>query len=162
MNSGSASTSHAPDRYDCPVCAALAGRTISVGDLAFGRDAVPKDYGDVAIVMNPLWWPRNPGSVIVVPTRHYENVFDLPTRLGGDLQLAVHDAATALRATEGCAGVTVRQNNEPGGDQEVWHFHIHVIPRHGGDGLRSPRPAPAPAHEFGTRASRLKEALRGA
>ena len=29
-------------------------------------------------------------------------------------------------------GVTVRQNNEPAGGQDVWHLHTHVIPRHAG------------------------------
>ena len=34
-----------------------------------------------------------------------------------------------------CDGVSTRQHNEPAGDQEVWHYHFHVIPRYANDDL---------------------------
>jgi diadenosine tetraphosphate (Ap4A) HIT family hydrolase len=34
-----------------------------------------------------------------------------------------------------CDGVSTRQHNEPAGDQDVWHLHVHVLPRHQGDQL---------------------------
>ena len=30
--------------------------------------------------------------------------------------------------------MTVRQNNEPAGGQDVWHLHTHMIPRYISDG----------------------------
>lgn len=32
-------------------------------------------------------------------------------------------------------GTTFRQHNEPVGDQEVLHFHLHLFPRYFGDDL---------------------------
>lgn len=29
----------------------------------------------------------------------------------------------------------MRQHNEPDGNQDVWHFHVHVFPRYAGDNL---------------------------
>jgi hypothetical protein len=29
----------------------------------------------------------------------------------------------------------MRQHNEPGGGQNVWHFHVHVLPRRADDRL---------------------------
>lgn len=29
----------------------------------------------------------------------------------------------------------MRQHNEPGGGQDVWHFHVHVFPRQANDRL---------------------------
>jgi histidine triad (HIT) family protein len=32
-----------------------------------------------------------------------------------------------------CDGVSTRQHNEPAGNQDVWHYHLHVTPRYHGD-----------------------------
>lgn len=29
----------------------------------------------------------------------------------------------------------IRQHNEPAGNQDVWHLHVHVFPRYEGDDL---------------------------
>jgi histidine triad (HIT) family protein len=29
----------------------------------------------------------------------------------------------------------VRQHNEPAGNQDAWHYHVHVFPRYAGDAL---------------------------
>lgn len=36
--------------------------------------------------------------------------------------------------------MTVRQHNEPAGSQDVWHYHLHVIPRYSGDGFYAELP----------------------
>lgn len=92
---------------------------------------------DVFVKMNPRWWPNNPGSVLVIPVEHFENVYDLPARLGTPIQRAVRDAALAMKAAYGCDGVSTRQHNEPAGNQDVWHYHVHVFPRWAGDGFYS-------------------------
>jgi diadenosine tetraphosphate (Ap4A) HIT family hydrolase len=38
-------------------------------------------------------------------------------------------AAAAVKSVFGAHGVSVRQNNEPHGGQDVFHVHFHVIPR---------------------------------
>jgi histidine triad (HIT) family protein len=30
-------------------------------------------------------------------------------------------------------GISTRQHNEPAGDQDVWHLHVHVFARQHGD-----------------------------
>ena len=32
-----------------------------------------------------------------------------------------------------CDGITLRQNNEPAGDQHAFHYHLHIFPRYNGD-----------------------------
>lgn len=85
--------------------------------------------------MNPKWKPTNPGAVLVIPIPHYENIFELPDVLGGPIQRAVRETALAMKSAYGCDGVSTRQHNEPAGNQDVWHFHIHVFPRYKGDDL---------------------------
>ena len=43
--------------------------------------------------------------------------------------------AVAIRKTYGCDGTSMRQHNEAGGGQDVFHFHVHVFPRWTGDRL---------------------------
>jgi len=58
---------------------------------------------------------------------------------------AVHDlvqrTALAMRRSYFCDGTSTRQHNEPGGYQDVWHYHVHVFPRYENDNLYGSRPA---------------------
>jgi histidine triad (HIT) family protein len=42
--------------------------------------------------------------------------------------------AIAMKTAYGCDGVTAWQGNEPAGNQTVWHYHLHLIPRFADDG----------------------------
>jgi histidine triad (HIT) family protein len=37
--------------------------------------------------------------------------------------------ARAMKLAFGCDGLMIMQSNEPAGNQTVWHYHLHVIPR---------------------------------
>ena len=41
--------------------------------------------------------------------------------------------ALAMKNVYNCGGISLRQHNEPPGNQEVWHYHVHVTPRYLGD-----------------------------
>jgi histidine triad (HIT) family protein len=73
--------------------------------------------------------------VLVVPIAHIENIYALPDELGTPLLRLTRRVATALREVYGCDGTSIRQHNEPAGNQDVWHVHIHVYPRYHGDDL---------------------------
>lgn len=119
---------HEPPGYACPLCVVVGGGSTALDSQ---DDIVERTDATVAI-MSSFWHPARPGTVLVLPTTHYENLFDLPSPVGHAVHDAVRRVAIAMRrAYDGCAGITVRQNNEPGGDQEVWHFHVHVLPRGG-------------------------------
>ncbi len=123
--------SHAPAHYVCPFCCVARGNTdarvLSRPDDVFYR--TDQTLGLIA----PHWWLRNPGSALVVPTRHVETLYDLSPTSTATLFRAVQEVATAMKRTYGCDGVTVRQNNEPAGGQSVWHVHVHVVPRYRSD-----------------------------
>lgn len=131
-------TAHEPCDYRCPFCELLAGEA---GEVFGPEDIVRRAEGAVAVV-SPRWWPNNPGHVLVVPTEHHENLYSIPAeayRAVGDL---VRETAIAIRRTYGCDGVSTRQHNEPAGNQDVWHLHVHVFPRYEGDELYRSLPRP--------------------
>ena len=122
---------HRPEGYACPFCGLQRGEhgvhnrpedVVAVDELAFAR-------------ISPKWWPENPGGVLVVPRRHHENLYDLPSAEGHAVWDLTQRVAVAMRSAYGCDGVSVRQHNEPAGGQDVWHLHVHVLPRHAGDRL---------------------------
>ena len=123
--------SHAPDSYRCPMCAFVAGEYTehnTSSDLVIERQ-------NVLALVSPKWWPNNPGGVLVLPREHHESIYELPRDVGHALWDLTQDVATAMRHSYNCDGITVRQHNEPAGDQAMWHLHVHVIPRHHGDRL---------------------------
>lgn len=142
--------SHAPSGYACPFC-----RNIREGQAEHPLELLYRDE-HVFVKMNPKWWPNNPGSVLVVPVDHYENIFDLPDSLGQPIQRAARSAAIAMKAAYGCDGVSLRQHNEPAGNQRVWHYHLHVHPRWAGDDFYRTTGKMATADEIGRRADALR------
>jgi len=119
--------SHAPADYRCPVCQLVNGDP-DPDDMVLQND-------HVVAWISAHFWPRNPGHVVVMPRQHFENIYDLPDELGTPIHAAAKRIALALKATYGCDGVSTRQHNEPAGNQDVWHYHLHVIPRYAGDNL---------------------------
>ena len=122
---------HAPNNYVCPFCLLVQG-----GDSKYNsqQDIVYQDELVTAFV-SPRWWPNNLGNVIIVPNRHYENIYDLPSESAYRIQDIAKEIAIAFKETYKCDGVSTRQHNESAGGQDVWHFHLHIFPRYVGDNL---------------------------
>jgi histidine triad (HIT) family protein len=87
----------------------------------------------------------NPGHVIVATRRQVETVLDLDDELAGALFRMAARVARAVDRAFHPAGLTLLQANRPAGWQTVPHVHIHVLPRHEGDGvgLTWPRKEPS-------------------
>ncbi len=125
--------SHQREGYRCPFCRVAAGEDLP-DDYTKQADVVFRDSTVTAFVSS-AWWPANQGHVLVVPNDHYENVYDIPDAAPAAVQVVGKRIALALKAVYGCDGTSFRQHNEPGADQEVWHYHLHVFPRYRGDDL---------------------------
>lgn len=152
--------SRAPQDYRCPICRPLNGDT-GEGTMIRPGDIVYRDE-HVTAVINSFSMGQNKGNVIVVPNHHYENIYVLPEALGGHIMSIARKIAVAMKAAYSCDGVTLRQNNEPAGDQHAFHFHLHVTPRYNDDGYNSVQPADkqfAEPEERAAYAAKLKAAL---
>ncbi|AHH18828.1 histidine triad (HIT) domain-containing protein [Nocardia nova SH22a] len=101
--------------------------------------------------------------MLVIANDHYENIYDLPPRYGHAVHDVVREIAVAMRAAYGCDGVSTRQHNEPAGNQDVWHYHVHVFPRYHDDELYRSNPLPgfASGAQRWVYTDRLREQLGG-
>lgn len=122
---------HEPENYICPFCVLIRG---DEGKHNSQQDIVHRD-NDVLAFISPRFWPNNLGHVIIVPNRHYENIYDLPLKYAYSIQKVARKVAIAFKQVYHCDGVSTRQHNEPIGGQDVWHYHLHVFPRYQDDDL---------------------------
>jgi histidine triad (HIT) family protein len=118
--------SHAPEGYRCPFCEAAAG--VDRPRPGTTQQDVVLRTNHATAFMASRWWPNNRGHVLVIPNAHFENVYDLPVYDAAQIHRATQAVALAMRATYGCTGISTRQHNQPDGNQDLWHYHLHVFP----------------------------------
>ena len=89
----------------------------------------------------------NPGHVLVATKRHAATLFDITPEEAAAVMQTAQRVAQAVRRAFDPPGLTLLQANGHEGDQTVFHFHLHVVPRHAQDGiaLTWPRKEPGPA-----------------
>lgn len=80
--------------------------------------------------------PVNPGHLIIVPKHHATYLADLPTETGSRMMDNAILCAAALRATTlRCEGINLFLADGAAAGQEVFHTHLHVLPRYAEDGF---------------------------
>lgn len=111
---------------DCIFCKIIAGDAPA----AF----VHQDEAVVAFMdINPV----TPGHLLVVPKEHHANLATIPGSVAGHMMLVAQWLAAALRASPvRTEGINLFYADGEAAGQEVWHGHLHVIPRWDGDGFR--------------------------
>ena len=89
----------------------------------------------------------NPGHVLVACKAHVENIFGLSEAQAAAVFRATAKVARAVRAAFDPPGLSVYQANGKPAGQTVFHFHLHVLPRHDGDGMQLAWPVKNPPRE---------------
>ena len=89
----------------------------------------------------------NPGHVLVACKAHVENIFGLSEAQAAAAFRATATVARAVRAAFDPPGLSVYQANGKPAGQTVFHFHLHVLPRHDGDGMQLAWPVKNPPRE---------------
>ncbi len=81
--------------------------------------------------------PVNAGHVLVIPTRHAASLADIDPSEAADIMTLGQSVAAAVRASGvRCEGINLMLADGAAAMQEVFHVHLHVIPRYRGDGFR--------------------------
>ena len=77
--------------------------------------------------------PANIGHTLIVPRKHWENIYDIPDNILTELIVMVKRISVAVKKAVGAEGISVLQLNGEAAGQTVMHLHIHIIPRFDGD-----------------------------
>jgi histidine triad (HIT) family protein len=102
----------------------------------------------------------NPGHVLVAAKGHAENLYELNDGQAGALLKTAARVARAIRAAFDPPGLSVYQANGKAAWQTVFHYHMHLLPRHEADGMALTWPAKNPPREkLGEYAERIRQKL---
>lgn len=111
-------------------------------DLIAGAAEVSVCYEDARAIAFLDIQPVNIGHVLVAPREHYESLVDLPRELGLHLYDIAMQLAPVVRKIAGTDGLNIVVNSGSAAGQDVFHYHVHVIPRYKSDGFDIPLPFP--------------------
>lgn len=75
----------------------------------------------------------NPYKVLIIPREHAATLYDLTDKQAAHIFQATVHIARIIRTVSGCEGLNVVQSNGTAGQQDVFHFHVHLVPRVAGD-----------------------------
>jgi histidine triad (HIT) family protein len=79
--------------------------------------------------------PVNEGHTLVVPKKHYMDIYDIPEDEVAYLYKVTKRIAVAVKDSMAAEGIRVVQNNGWAAGQVVFHLHVHVIPMEPNDGF---------------------------
>jgi histidine triad (HIT) family protein len=116
----------APPHY-CVFCAIVAG-----------KHPAPVVYEDSATVAFLDITAVTPGHSLIVPKTHASDLWEITPEDWAAVAWAAHRVAQHLRAKLNPDGITLFQANGAAGWQDVFHLHVHVVPRTEGDNLHRP------------------------
>ena len=105
--------------------------------IATGSAPTSLVYQDATILAFMDIRPVNPGHLLVIPRRHAAALADLDPAVCARLFSVGIALAAALRgASFRCEGINLFLADGEAAGQEVFHTHLHVIPRFTGDQFR--------------------------
>ena len=120
-----------PTSKACPFC-----------DLIHGAGEVSVCYEDADAIAFMDIQPVNAGHVLVVPRQHFESLLDIPNELAMHLFQVAMQLGPVVRKVSAAQGMNIVVNSGRAAGQDVFHYHVHLIPRKVGDGFDIPLPFP--------------------
>jgi histidine triad (HIT) family protein len=106
----------------CTFCEIGAGR--------IDQEVVYADHTVVAFLCEP---PATWGHTLITPRAHRQDIWTVePAEARAAMALAQR-LAHVMRDDLGAVGVNLRQNSGSQAGQDVFHFHVHVVPRYEDD-----------------------------
>jgi histidine triad (HIT) family protein len=101
--------------------------------------------------------PATRGHALVVPRRHARDLLEIEPADLEAVVLTAQRVAARMPDRLGADGVNLLNSCGRAAWQTVFHFHMHVIPRYGGDPLRLPwTPGEGDAEEIKAAADALR------
>lgn len=79
--------------------------------------------------------PVSKGHALVIPKKHFENVFDIDEAILQKVMVAGKTIAQKIKNQLKADGIRLSQSNGAAAGQAIFHFHLHIIPRYKNDGI---------------------------
>ncbi len=79
--------------------------------------------------------PLNMGHTLVIPKAHYVDIFDIPETLLSQVHRVSKQISFAIKKATNADGISIIQQNGKAAGQDIFHLHVHVVPRFEGQKL---------------------------
>jgi histidine triad (HIT) family protein len=89
----------------------------------------------------------NPGHTLVAVKKHAANLLELQEEQAAAVARTCSRVSRAIQAAFKPEGLSVYQANGKAAGQTVFHYHVHLLPRHAGDGMDLVWPVKNPPRE---------------
>jgi len=73
--------------------------------------------------------PLNMGHALVIPKGHYVDIFDIPPKELAAVHIAAKQIALAVKKAASADGISIFEQNGKAAGQDIYHLHVHVVPR---------------------------------
>ena len=103
--------------------------------------------------------PVTRGHTLVIPKQHCPDIFDMRDEDVRAVMATAKKIANAAMHGLGAAGVNLLNSNRKAAGQEVFHYHLHVIPRYENDGVRMFPHEKYKETDFKTTCEKIKSSL---
>ncbi len=81
--------------------------------------------------------PLNVGHTLVIPKKHYVDIFDIPENQLSQVHKVAKQVSVAIKKATNADGISIIQQNGKAAGQDIFHLHVHVVPRFEGQKLPS-------------------------
>jgi histidine triad (HIT) family protein len=79
--------------------------------------------------------PLNMGHTLVIPKDHYVDIFDIPENVLSKMYKVVKLVSSAVKKATNADGISIIQQNGKAAGQDIFHIHVHIVPRFEGQKL---------------------------
>ena len=122
---------------DCVFCRIVAGQIPSTRVFEDEHTLAFMDLGQV-----------NPGHVLVAVKKHASYLYELDEAQAAAVARACVKVSKAIQDAFKPEGMSVYQANGKAAGQTVFHYHVHLLPRHAADGMELTWPVKNPPREM--------------
>jgi histidine triad (HIT) family protein len=92
-------------------------------------------YEDEAVMVFLDIRPLNMGHTLVIPKEHYVDIFHIPQTLLSQIHKIAQQVSSPIKKATAADGISIIQQNGKAAGQDVFHIHVHVVPRFEGQKL---------------------------
>ena len=104
---------------DCIFCKIARNET---NNYCVYEDNVVKAFLDI----NP--WTK--GHTLIIPKKHYKDIFDIPEEELKEIIVIIKRLSIIYRKIFGDCDINIIQSSGKNAQQDVLHFHMHLVPRY--------------------------------
>ena len=92
-------------------------------------------YEDEAVIAFLDIRPLTLGHTLVIPKTHYVDIFDIPNELLTQVHIVAKKIAPPIKKATHADGISIIQQNGKAAGQDIFHLHVHIVPRFEGQKL---------------------------